>query len=85
MPDRHTANTIAIDPELIPGAHNAIRDCLRLQPNERITIITDEKSNRTSVFAVTPDKIGQVLRCAQSDKLRSASAEQLNVAWETRW
>ncbi|HEY2801639.1 MAG TPA: hypothetical protein VGI85_13675, partial [Chthoniobacterales bacterium] len=34
--------TSAIDPELIPGARNAIRDCLRLQPDERITIITDE-------------------------------------------
>ncbi|MBA3831897.1 MAG: aminopeptidase [Chthoniobacterales bacterium] len=42
MPDRHFAATLAIDPELIPGARNAIRVCLRLQPNERITIITDE-------------------------------------------
>ena len=33
---------LAVDPELVPGARNAIRDCLRLQPNERITIITDE-------------------------------------------
>ena len=40
MPDRLYHHTI--DPELIPGARNAIRDCLRLQPNERITIITDE-------------------------------------------
>jgi aminopeptidase len=40
MPDR--AHTLAIDPELQPGARNAIRDCLRLQPDERITIITDE-------------------------------------------
>ena len=42
MPDRHLAHSITIDPELIPGARNAIRDCLRLQPDERITIITDE-------------------------------------------
>src|ERR1700712_4373535 len=41
MPDR-LAHSIAIDPELVPGARNAIRDCLRLQPDERITIITDE-------------------------------------------
>src|SRR6266404_7307431 len=40
MPDR--AYTVTIDPELQPGARNAIRDCLRLQPDERITIITDE-------------------------------------------
>jgi aminopeptidase len=42
MPDRSFTNTIDVDPELIPGARNAIRDCLRLKPQERITIITDE-------------------------------------------
>ena len=31
-----------IDPELIPGAQNAINVCLRLKSHERITIITDE-------------------------------------------
>ncbi len=40
MPDR--AHAITIDSELQPGARNAIRDCLRLKPDERITIITDE-------------------------------------------
>jgi aminopeptidase len=40
MPDR--VYTVSIDPELQPGARNAIRDCLRLKPEERITIITDE-------------------------------------------
>src|SRR6478735_8717500 len=42
MPDRF--HSISIDPELQPGARNAIRDCLRLKPDERITIITDEAS-----------------------------------------
>ena len=40
MPDR--LSTDIIDAELAPGARNAIRVCLRLQPSERITIITDE-------------------------------------------
>src|ERR1700736_5374969 len=40
MPDRLTIDTI--DAELTPGARNAIRVCLQLQPFERITIITDE-------------------------------------------
>jgi len=40
MPDRISSDTI--DQELIPGARNAIRTCLRLKPEERITIITDE-------------------------------------------
>jgi aminopeptidase len=39
MPDR--AYPHPIDPELIPGARNAINVCLRLKPQERITIITD--------------------------------------------
>jgi len=39
MPDR--AYLHQIDPELIPGARNAVEVCLRLQPQERITIITD--------------------------------------------
>ena len=41
MPDR-LAVEIEADPELQPGAHNAIHACLRLRPDERITIITDE-------------------------------------------
>jgi leucyl aminopeptidase (aminopeptidase T) len=49
MSDRTLANTIDIDPELIPGARNAIRDCLRLQPDERITIITDEATRDIAV------------------------------------
>jgi aminopeptidase len=40
MPDRLTIDTI--DAELVPGARNAINVCLRLTPQERITIITDE-------------------------------------------
>src|ERR1043165_7396111 len=40
MPDRLTIDTI--DEELAPGARNALRVCLRLKPEERITIITDE-------------------------------------------
>ena len=39
MPDR--VHLHQIDPELIPGARNAIDVCLRLKPQERITIITD--------------------------------------------
>src|ERR1700686_349868 len=43
MPDRLT--TDAIDAELAPGARNAIQVCLRLQPQERVTIITDEATS----------------------------------------
>ena len=40
MPDRLIIDTI--DAELAPGARNALRVCLQLKPEERITIITDE-------------------------------------------
>jgi aminopeptidase len=43
MPNRLTTDTI--DAEFAPGAHNAIQVCLRLQPQERITIITDEATS----------------------------------------
>ncbi len=59
MPDRHFAATIAIDPELIPGARNAIRVCLRLQPNERITIITDEATREiAAALQAQVEKVG---------------------------
>jgi aminopeptidase len=29
------------DPELSPGAHNAVNTCLRIQPSEKVTLITD--------------------------------------------
>ncbi|HEX8678960.1 MAG TPA: aminopeptidase [Chthoniobacterales bacterium] len=43
MPDRLSTDTI--DAELAPGARNAIRDCLRVKPEERITIITDQETS----------------------------------------
>lgn len=33
---------ISFDPELTPGAHNAIHTCLRVQRNEVVTVITDQ-------------------------------------------
>ena len=37
-------NTIPFDSELTPGARNAVRVCLRVQPSEQVTVITDEAS-----------------------------------------
>src|SRR5213592_359954 len=56
MPDRLT--TDIIDAELAPGARNAIRVCLRLQPTERITIITDEAT--TEIAAVLQAEVEEV-------------------------
>src|SRR5262245_57982314 len=32
---------LPIDPEFAPGAENAVRRCLRIQPDERVTLIAD--------------------------------------------
>jgi aminopeptidase len=32
---------LTFDPELTPGAHNAVHTCLRIQPSEKVTLITD--------------------------------------------
>lgn len=37
-------NTIPFDSELTPGARNAVVVCLRVQPSERVTVITDDAS-----------------------------------------
>jgi aminopeptidase len=37
-------NQMAFDPQLTPGARNAVRVCLRVQASERVTVITDEVS-----------------------------------------
>ncbi|MFY9558972.1 MAG: aminopeptidase [Terriglobales bacterium] len=34
-------NKLAFDPELTPGARNAVQVCLRVQPSEKVTVITD--------------------------------------------
>lgn len=33
---------VVVDPELMPGARNAIECCLRVQPTEKVTLITDQ-------------------------------------------
>src|ERR1700678_1039814 len=35
--------TTAFPPEFTPGAGNAVTTCLRIQPNEKVTLITDER------------------------------------------
>ena len=35
-------NQIPYDPEFTPGARNAVNVCLRVQPNEKVCVITDE-------------------------------------------
>jgi aminopeptidase len=45
-------NTIPFDPELTPGARNAIRVCLRVQAGEKVTVITDEATKEIAASMV---------------------------------
>jgi aminopeptidase len=45
-------NTIPFDPELTPGARNAVRVCLRVQPTEKVTVITDEATKEIAASMV---------------------------------
>jgi len=57
MPDLLATDTI--DQELIPGARNAIRDCLRVKPEERVTIITDEETQEiAAALQAEVDRVG---------------------------
>jgi aminopeptidase len=45
-------STIPFDPELTPGARNAVRVCLRVQPDEKVTVITDEATKEIAASLV---------------------------------
>lgn len=49
--NRHL-NTLPFDPELAPGASNAVNVCLRVQPNEKVTVITDEATKEIAASIV---------------------------------
>src|SRR5580698_2317660 len=43
---------IPFDPELTPGARNAVNVCLRVQPSEKVTVITDEATKEIAASMV---------------------------------
>ena len=47
-----TLRNSSFDPELTPGAHNAIFVCLRVQPGEKVTVITDEATKEIAASMV---------------------------------
>jgi aminopeptidase len=50
---------IPFDPEFIPGAHNAVNVCLRIQPEERVCVITDEATSEIAAAMVAElEKLG---------------------------
>jgi len=45
-------NTLPFDPQLTPGARNAVSVCLRIQPSEKVTVITDEATREIAASLV---------------------------------
>jgi len=45
-------DNLPFDPELTPGARNAVQVCLRIQPGEKVTVITDEVSKEIAASMV---------------------------------
>jgi len=45
-------SAMAFDPELTPGARNAVNVCLRIQPSEKVTVITDRACSEIAASMV---------------------------------
>ena len=45
-------STLSFDPELTPGARNAVSVCLRIQSNEKVTLITDDATREIAASLV---------------------------------
>jgi len=56
-------STLSFDPELTPGARNAVNVCLRVQANEKVTVITDEATKEIAASLVRElDNVGASYR-----------------------
>jgi aminopeptidase len=45
-------STLTFDPELTPGARNAVNVCLRILPSEKVTVITDDATREIAASLV---------------------------------
>jgi len=56
-------STLPFDPELAPGARNAVNVCLRIQPGEKVTVVTDEATREIAASLVHElDSVGATYR-----------------------
>jgi aminopeptidase len=51
-PGRALLEDLAFDPELTPGARNAVEVCLAIQPGEKVTLITDRATREIAASIV---------------------------------
>jgi aminopeptidase len=58
-PNHIDLHHLSFDPEFTPGARNAVNVCLRIQPAERVCVITDEATLEIAAAMVTElEKLG---------------------------
>ncbi len=65
------------DPELSPGASNAVNTCLRIQPSEKVTLITDNACREIAAsLAAGVDQAGLALQGVCAGRSGAASADR---------
>jgi len=58
-PLKQELNQLPFDPEYTPGARNAVNVCLRIQPQEKVTVITDDATKEIAASIVQElEKVG---------------------------
>ena len=58
-PNHIDLNHLRFDPEFTPGARNAVNVCLRIQPSEKVCVITDEATLEIAAAIVSElEKLG---------------------------
>ena len=67
----------AVDPELLPGARNAIRVCLNVQPPERVTVITDRECEEIAASLVHEiEQVGAPYHAFVLEDVAAAAADR---------
>ena len=62
-PDHIDLNQLPFDPEFALGARNAVNVCLRIQPSERVCVITDDATQEIAAAIVAElEKLGALYR-----------------------
>jgi aminopeptidase len=71
----------AVDSELLPGARNAIRVCLNVQPHERVTVITDRECEAIAASLVHEiEQVGAAYRMFVLEDIASRPLTALPAA-----
>jgi aminopeptidase len=69
---------VSFDPEFTPGAHNAVNVCLRVQPSEKVCVITDEVTLEIAAAIVSElEKLGAPYRAWMLEDLAERPLKDL--------